>query len=43
MDVPAGFKPFPNQGPYLEYIGPIHVNDSNEISEIDSRPEVLLS
>lgn len=23
MDVPAGFAPFENQGPYLEYVGPI--------------------
>jgi uncharacterized protein (TIGR00369 family) len=27
MDVPAGFVPFPNQGPFLEHIGPIHVRD----------------
>jgi uncharacterized protein (TIGR00369 family) len=27
MDVPAGFAPFPDQGPFLEHIGPIHVLD----------------
>lgn len=27
MDVPEGFTPFENQGPYLEYVGPIHVRD----------------
>ena len=32
MEVPTGFAPFPNQGPYLEYVGPIHVNeDSDEL------------
>ena len=32
MDVPAGFEPFPNQGPFLEYIGPIHVKtDGDEL------------
>lgn len=24
MAVPDGFEPFPNQGPFLEHIGPIH-------------------
>jgi uncharacterized protein (TIGR00369 family) len=27
MDVPDGFSPWPDQGPYLEHIGPIHVQD----------------
>jgi uncharacterized protein (TIGR00369 family) len=27
MDLPAGFVPFPGQGPYLEHIGPIHVRE----------------
>ena len=27
MDVPDGFVPFENQGPFLEHIGPIHVRD----------------
>src|SRR5215213_1093859 len=32
MDVPAGFVPFPNQGPFLEHIGPIHVReDADEL------------
>jgi uncharacterized protein (TIGR00369 family) len=26
MDVPEGFSPFENQGPFLEHIGPIYVN-----------------
>ena len=33
MDVPAGFVPYPNQGPFLEYIGPIHVREgANELT-----------
>jgi uncharacterized protein (TIGR00369 family) len=33
MDVPAGFVPFPNQGPFLEHIGPIHVREgANELT-----------
>ena len=32
MDVPAGFEPFDNQGPFLEHIGPIHVRtDGDEL------------
>jgi acyl-coenzyme A thioesterase 13 len=27
MEVPEGFVPFENQGPFLEHIGPIHVRD----------------
>jgi uncharacterized protein (TIGR00369 family) len=27
VDVPDGFVPFPNQGPFLEEIGPIHVRE----------------
>ena len=27
MDVPQGFSPFPEQGPFVEYVGPIHVRD----------------
>ena len=30
MDAPAGFKPFPNQGPFLEYVGPIHVHEDGD-------------
>lgn len=26
MDVPAGFEPFPEQGPFLEEVGPVHVD-----------------
>ena len=29
MDVPEGFAPFENQGPFLEEIGPIHVRDGD--------------
>jgi uncharacterized protein (TIGR00369 family) len=25
MDIPEGFDPYPEQGPFLEHIGPIHV------------------
>ena len=31
MDIPAGFSPFPDQGPFLEHIGPICVKDSDEL------------
>lgn len=27
MNVPAGFVPFENQGPFLEHIGPVHVRE----------------
>jgi uncharacterized protein (TIGR00369 family) len=27
MDVPEGFVPYPNQGPFLDYVGPIHVRE----------------
>ena len=30
MDVPAGFAVFPNQGPYLEHVGPIHVRQDGD-------------
>jgi uncharacterized protein (TIGR00369 family) len=29
MQVPDGFVPFPNQGPFLEHIGPIHVREGD--------------
>jgi uncharacterized protein (TIGR00369 family) len=29
MDVPGGFSPFPDQGPFLEHIGPILVRDGD--------------
>ena len=32
MDVPEGFVPFENQGPYLEYVGPIQTRqDGGEL------------
>ena len=30
MSVPEGFKPFDNQGPFLEYVGPIHIREHGE-------------
>ena len=27
MDVPEGFAPYPDQGPFLEEVGPIHVRE----------------
>jgi uncharacterized protein (TIGR00369 family) len=30
MGVPEGFVPFPEQGPFLEHIGPIHVREGDE-------------
>ena len=29
MQVPDGFKPWENQGPFLEHIGPIHVREGD--------------
>jgi uncharacterized protein (TIGR00369 family) len=39
MDVPHGFAPFPNQGPFLEYIGPIHVREGDEELVLGLRAE----
>ena len=30
MDIPDGFEPYPNQGPFLEHIGPIHVDETGD-------------
>jgi uncharacterized protein (TIGR00369 family) len=30
MSAPDGFEPFPNQGPFLEHIGPIYVHEEND-------------
>ena len=30
MDVPAGFIPYENQGPFLEGIGPIHIREDGD-------------
>jgi uncharacterized protein (TIGR00369 family) len=30
MQVPDGFVPWENQGPFLEHIGPIHVRDESD-------------
>jgi uncharacterized protein (TIGR00369 family) len=30
MDVPDGFVPWPDQGPYLEHVGPVHVRDGGD-------------
>ena len=29
MDAPDGFAPFDEQGPYLEYVGPIHAREDD--------------
>jgi uncharacterized protein (TIGR00369 family) len=29
MDVPSGFEPFPEQGPFLEHVGPIHIREGD--------------
>jgi uncharacterized protein (TIGR00369 family) len=39
MDVPAGFAPFPNQGPFLEHIGPIHVHEDEDDLRLGLRAE----
>jgi uncharacterized protein (TIGR00369 family) len=32
MDAPDGFDPYPDQGPFLEHIGPVHVRtDGDEL------------
>jgi uncharacterized protein (TIGR00369 family) len=30
MDIPDGFEPYPNQGPFLEHIGPILVHEEDD-------------
>ncbi|HYH62315.1 MAG TPA: PaaI family thioesterase [Solirubrobacterales bacterium] len=30
MDTPAGFEPFPDQGPFLELVGPIHHRENGD-------------
>jgi acyl-coenzyme A thioesterase 13 len=39
MDAPAGFVPFPNQGPFLEYVGPIHVREGDDELTLGLRAE----
>ena len=31
MEVPEGFVPFENPGPFLEHVGPIHVREGGEL------------
>jgi uncharacterized protein (TIGR00369 family) len=30
MDAPTGFEPYPDQGPFLEHVGPVHVRDDED-------------
>lgn len=39
MDAPDGFKPFPDQGPFLEEVGPVHVNEEGEDLRLGMRAE----
>jgi acyl-coenzyme A thioesterase 13 len=39
MDAPDGFSPFPNQGPFLEYVGPICVRDDGDELVLGLRAE----
>jgi uncharacterized protein (TIGR00369 family) len=39
MDVPSGFVPFPEQGPFLEHIGPVHVRERDEQLVLGLRAE----
>jgi uncharacterized protein (TIGR00369 family) len=39
MDVPEGFVPHPNQGPFLEHIGPIHVREGDDDLTLGLRAE----
>jgi len=39
LDVPAGFVPFDNQGPFLEAIGPVHVREDGDRMVLGLRAE----
>ena len=39
MSVPDGFTPFPDQGPFLEHIGPIHVREGHDELVLGLRAE----
>jgi acyl-coenzyme A thioesterase 13 len=39
MEVPAGFVPFPEQGPFLEHVGPVHVREDGEQLVLGLRAE----
>jgi uncharacterized protein (TIGR00369 family) len=39
MNVPSGFVPYENQGPFLEYVGPIHVQQEGETLTLGLRAE----
>jgi acyl-coenzyme A thioesterase 13 len=39
MEVPAGFVPFPEQGPFLEHIGPVHMREEESQLVLGLRAE----
>jgi acyl-coenzyme A thioesterase 13 len=39
MEVPEGFVPFPEQGPFLEHVGPVHVRDDQQQLVLGLRAE----
>jgi uncharacterized protein (TIGR00369 family) len=39
MDVPAGWTPYENQGPFVEHIGPVHVREDGEELVLGLRAE----
>jgi uncharacterized protein (TIGR00369 family) len=39
MNVPPGFVPYENQGPFLEHVGPIHVQQEGEALTLGLRAE----
>ncbi len=39
MDVPAGFSVYPDQGPFLEAVGPIHVAEDGDELRLGLRAE----
>jgi len=39
VKVPSGFVPFPNQGPFLETVGPIHVREGGDELVLGLRAE----
>jgi acyl-coenzyme A thioesterase 13 len=39
VQTPPGFVPFPDQGPFLEHIGPVHVREEGEELVLGLRAE----
>ena len=39
MEVPEGFEPYDNQGPFLEHVGPVHVREAGDGMVLGLRAE----